>query len=107
MTEAYAIKSPTGSFLELGLSKSDLYLHPTDEASGYTCVKVTVSEKGEALLPGLELAKDILQKNDCKSWTVIDMQIATLKANLSRGQVCEHGKALNEYCQPCGRIHGD
>lgn len=20
--------------------------------------------------------------------------------------VCEHGKKLNDYCQPCGRIHG-
>jgi hypothetical protein len=25
---------------------------------------------------------------------------------LEEEEKCEHGKALNDYCEPCGRIHG-
>jgi len=32
--------------------------------------------------------------------------VTALELEVAMGDVCEHGKGLTDYCEPCGRIHG-
>lgn len=102
MTEAYAIKGPYGIELDtVRESESICWIHwlmETDqrqdesEDKGYTCVHVTVSEKGEAealLRTALEQLKGwqqfgtiaVGERNE-----VTDALVVSIDAYLSRGQ---------------------
>ncbi len=38
--------------------------------------------------------------------TVLKWGIDIVSAEIMEEEKCEHGKAMNDYCEPCGRIHG-
>ncbi len=37
----------------------------------------------------------------------VDFTDATVSSGSQLKQVCDHGKGMTEYCQPCGRVHSE